>query len=82
MRTTRNIECWSLSNALCLYMIGDCTALEQRCDLGAVKAAISVGGPPYEDAGHAMLRFCDATVRTHCVRALCPLCIYGLSRTP
>ena len=46
-------------NALRLYMIGDCTASEQRCDLGVVKAAITVGG-------HANLRFRDASVRTHC----------------
>ena len=69
MRTTRSIKCLNLSNALCLYMIGDCTALEQRCDLGVVKAAITVGGPPSQDAGHAMLRFREASVRTHCVGA-------------
>ena len=37
-----------------------------------MKDAITVGGPPAEDAVHAMLQFCDATVRTHCASSLRP----------
>ena len=54
-------------------------ALEQRCDLGGGgKAAITVGEPPSQDARRAMLRFCDARVRTHC----CVYCRRCTSRVP
>ena len=76
MRTTSNNKMLNSFNALCLYMIGD--SIGAVLGVGVVKVAITVNGPPSEDAGLAVLRFCDATVRTHCVRALCPR-IFGLS---
>jgi hypothetical protein len=45
----------NLFHVLCLYMIGD--SIGAAFDLGVVKVAITVGGPPSADADHTCCDF-------------------------